>query len=185
MWDLASVQRFTQLCPHKALPQTLIPPRVRSQYNKAHLRGPPNDLVKPQGPSAVRGSGGGWQWRGGLGGPVVAQQCPQEVDAAAGQGEDGLGVAFALGALAVVEAPRLPASKSPRPGPCMLGQLSVVSSRRRPRRRCPAQRSFAHPNQRPGRRGEPGRQAFRATTGRTVKAIPPVPVGLTDLRPAS
>lgn len=37
--------------------------------------------------------------------PVVAEQRPEHVDAAAGQGEDGLGVFFALGSLAVVKAP--------------------------------------------------------------------------------
>src|SRR5215475_8823073 len=40
--------------------------------------------------------------RGGVG-PVVAQECPQHVDAAAGQGQDGLGVFFPFGAFAVVE----------------------------------------------------------------------------------
>lgn len=37
----------------------------------------------------------------------VAQESPDDVDAASGQGEDGLGAALALGALAIVEAPRL------------------------------------------------------------------------------
>lgn len=39
-------------------------------------------------------------------GAVVAEQCPQDVDPAAGEGQDGLVVFLALGSLAVVEAPR-------------------------------------------------------------------------------
>src|SRR5271165_7423956 len=39
---------------------------------------------------------------GGLIGPVVAQHGPQDVEASAGQGEDGLGVGFAFGTFAVV-----------------------------------------------------------------------------------
>src|SRR5204862_3746156 len=37
-------------------------------------------------------------------GAIVAEQCPQDVDASAGEGEDGLDVALAFGAFAVIEA---------------------------------------------------------------------------------
>src|SRR5436309_1496527 len=46
-------------------------------------------------------------WRGRCVAAVVAQQRPEDVDAAAGECEHGLGVAFALGSLAVVEGPGL------------------------------------------------------------------------------
>src|ERR1700761_2278376 len=44
--------------------------------------------------------------RGGLVGAPVPDECPQDVDTAAGEGQDGLGVLLALGALAVVEPAR-------------------------------------------------------------------------------
>lgn len=40
----------------------------------------------------------------GVEGAVVAQERPQDVDAAACEGEDGLGVTLAFGAFAVIEA---------------------------------------------------------------------------------
>jgi hypothetical protein len=40
--------------------------------------------------------------RGGLVGGVVAEHGPQDVEASAGQGENGLGVGFAFGAFPVV-----------------------------------------------------------------------------------
>ena len=59
-----------------------------------------NEVVK-----MIRLCSGGLWW-GRLETTLVAQQCPQDVDAAACQGEDGLGMAFAFGSLAVVEGVR-------------------------------------------------------------------------------
>ena len=42
-------------------------------------------------------------WRGRRERTAVAQQCPEDVDQAAGQGEQGLMVAFALASLAGIE----------------------------------------------------------------------------------
>src|SRR5262249_41837882 len=43
--------------------------------------------------------------RGGLIELVVAQHCPQDVEASTGEGQDSLGVAFSFGAFAVVVGP--------------------------------------------------------------------------------
>src|SRR5579875_2164445 len=55
----------------------------------------------------------------GLVGLVVAEHGPQDVDAAAGQGQDGLGVLFALGSLAVIEGPGLLAASDADQGGCV------------------------------------------------------------------
>jgi hypothetical protein len=64
----------------------------------------PNAGVKPSVWCLVSGSGGVGGWWCWPVGPLVAQQRPQDVDAPSGQGQHGLGVAFALGPLAVIEA---------------------------------------------------------------------------------
>jgi len=51
----------------------------------------------------VSSSGGSCGRCGGLPGPVVARQYPQDVDEAAGQGDHGLGVALSFRAFALAE----------------------------------------------------------------------------------
>ena len=46
---------------------------------------------------------GRWLWRGGCEGPAVAQQGPEHVDQASGQGEQGLAVDESFASFAVVE----------------------------------------------------------------------------------
>src|ERR1019366_2094418 len=57
------------------------------------------------GISMVLSSGGGELWRGCRVGPVVAQECPQDVHAAACEGDDGLVVGAGVLALFQVVVP--------------------------------------------------------------------------------